>query len=67
MLSAVSTALNKLEKVALRYSDEKKKPLVLILNNIHFFKNDVDGQTILLQFQQHAEACAASGQYTIRS
>ena len=54
-------ALNKMEKVAIRYSDKKKRPLVLILNNIHLFKNDDDGKQILLQFQQRAEAWAASG------
>lgn len=50
-----------MEKVALRYSDVKKRPLVLILNNVHLFKNDDDGKQILLQFQQRAEAWAASG------
>ena len=54
-------ALNKMEKVAIRYSDRKKRPLVLILNNVHLFKNDDDGKQILLQFQQRAEAWAASG------
>ncbi|KAI0090743.1 hypothetical protein BDY19DRAFT_887226 [Irpex rosettiformis] len=61
----IERALNKLEKVALRYSDKNGKPLVLILNNIHFFKNDTEGQNILLQFQQHAEAWAASGIITV--
>ncbi|EKM53414.1 uncharacterized protein PHACADRAFT_125129 [Phanerochaete carnosa HHB-10118-sp] len=61
----IERALNKLEKVALRYSEKKKRPLVLILNNIHFFKNDDDGKNILLQFQQRAEAWAASGILTV--
>lgn len=34
---------------------------MLILNNVHFFKNDDDGKNMLLQFQQRAEAWAASG------
>ncbi|KAI0343706.1 hypothetical protein BDW22DRAFT_1328723 [Trametopsis cervina] len=61
----IERALNKLEKVALRYSDKKGRPLVLILNNVHFLKNDDEGQNILLQFQQRAEAWAASGILTI--
>jgi len=61
----IERALNKLEKVALGYSDEKGRPLVLILNNVHLFKNDVDGQNMLLQFQQRAEAWAASGILTL--
>lgn len=55
-------ALNKLEKVAIRYSDKKGRPLVLIVNNIHIFKNDDEGQSVLLQIQQKAEAWAASGE-----
>ncbi|KAI0343715.1 hypothetical protein BDW22DRAFT_1201370 [Trametopsis cervina] len=40
----IERALSKLEKVALRYSDKKGRPLVLILNNVHFLKNDADVQ-----------------------
>src|SRR5215471_10232330 len=54
-------AMNKLEKVALRSARRTGRPLVLILNNIHFFKNDDDGRNMLLQLQQRAEAWAASG------
>lgn len=53
--------MNKLEKVALRISRRRGKPLVLIINNVHFFKNDDDGRNMLLQLQQKAEAWAASG------
>lgn len=53
--------MNKLEKVALRYSRRTGKSLVLILNNIHYFQNDEDGRNMLLQLQQRAEAWAASG------
>lgn len=45
-------ALNKLEKVALRSSRRTGRPLVLILNNVHFFKNDDEGRNMLLQLQQ---------------
>ena len=61
----IERALNKLEKVALRYSSKKNRPLVLIFNNVHFFKNDDAGQAMLLQLQQHAEAWAASGMYGV--
>ncbi|THH01333.1 hypothetical protein EW026_g1355 [Hermanssonia centrifuga] len=61
----IERALNKLEKVALRYSARTNRPLVLILNNIHFFKNDDEGQNMLLQLQQRAEAWAASGILTM--
>lgn len=57
------TAFNKLEKVALRYSARTGRPLVLIFNNIHFFRNDDAGREMLLQLQQHAESWAASGKF----
>lgn len=55
------TALNKLEKVALRHAKTAGKPLILILNNVHYFNHDDDGRNMLLQFQQRAEGWAASG------
>ena len=58
-------ALNKLEKVALRYSKKHGRPPVLIVNNVHYFNNDDDGRDMLLQLQQRAEAWAASGQFVI--
>ncbi|KAI0741150.1 hypothetical protein C8Q76DRAFT_823140 [Earliella scabrosa] len=62
----IERALNKLEKVALRHARRKGKPLVLIIiNNIHHFNHDEDGRNILLQFQQRAEAWAASGIITM--
>jgi len=54
-------AMNKLEKVALRSARRTGRPLVLIVNNVHFFKNDDEGRNMLLQLQQRAEAWAASG------
>jgi len=57
-------ALNKLEKVALSLCKKRGKPLVLILNNVHHFKNDADGRAMLLQLQQRAEAWAASGMFS---
>ncbi|PFH52126.1 hypothetical protein AMATHDRAFT_140883 [Amanita thiersii Skay4041] len=61
----IERALNKLEKVALRCVHKRKKPLVLIINNVHYFKNDDEGRNMLLQLQQKAEAWAASGILTV--
>ncbi|KII95658.1 hypothetical protein PLICRDRAFT_129563 [Plicaturopsis crispa FD-325 SS-3] len=57
----IERALNKLEKVALRSAKRTGRPLVLVINNVHFFNNDDAGKNILLQLQQRAEAWAASG------
>jgi hypothetical protein len=64
-LSEISfpVALNKLEKVALQSARRTSRPLVLIINNVHFFKNDDEGRNMILQLQQRAEAWAASGNY----
>lgn len=61
----IERAMNKLEKVALRSAKKRGRPLVLIINNVHFFKNDDEGRNMLLQFQQRAEAWAASGILTL--
>ncbi|KZT23533.1 hypothetical protein NEOLEDRAFT_1179982 [Neolentinus lepideus HHB14362 ss-1] len=61
----IERAMNKVEKVALRCIEKRKKPLVLIFNNIHFFHNDEEGRNMLLLLQQHAESWAASGILTI--
>ena len=53
--------MNKLEKVALNHAQKKGKPLILVINNVHYFDHDDDGRNMLLQFQQRAEAWAASG------
>lgn len=62
----IRVALNKLEKVALRYSQKQGRPPVLIINNVHYFNNDDDGRDMLLQLQQRAEAWAASGEFRSR-
>ncbi|EKM81121.1 hypothetical protein AGABI1DRAFT_127148 [Agaricus bisporus var. burnettii JB137-S8] len=54
-----------LEKVALRVSQKAGRPLVLIINKVHHFKNDESGQAMLLQLQQKAEAWAACGILTM--
>ena len=63
----IERALNKLEKVALRLARRTGRPLVLIVSNIHLFKNDEDGRNMLLQLQQKAEAWAASGKFLLWS
>ncbi|KAG5652847.1 hypothetical protein H0H81_003409 [Sphagnurus paluster] len=63
----IERAMNKLEKVALRSGRKRGKPLVLVINNIHFFKNDDEGRNMILQLQQKAEAWSASGKYQILS
>jgi len=61
----IERALNKLEKVALRCAKKNGRPLVLVINNVHFFKNDDDGRNMILQLQQRAESWAASGILTM--
>jgi len=61
----IERALNKLEKVALQYARRTSRPLVLIINNVHFFKNDDNGRNMILQLQQRAETWAASGILTL--
>ncbi|EIN06689.1 hypothetical protein PUNSTDRAFT_136530 [Punctularia strigosozonata HHB-11173 SS5] len=61
----IERAFNKLEKVAIRVSRRTGRPLVLIINNIHHFKNDDEGRNMLLQLQQRAEGWSASGTLTM--
>ncbi|EJD51379.1 hypothetical protein AURDEDRAFT_135079 [Auricularia subglabra TFB-10046 SS5] len=56
----IERALNRLEKVALRYARRNKRPLVLIFSNIHLIRNTDGGRNMLLQLQQRAEAWAES-------
>ncbi|WWD17146.1 hypothetical protein CI109_101583 [Kwoniella shandongensis] len=61
----VERALNKLEKVALRYARKNGRPLVLAFNNIHLFPNTTEGHSVLHQLQQRAEAWAEGGILTM--
>ena len=56
-----SQALSKLEKVALGCASEKGRPLVLIFNNVHYFRHTEEGSNMLLLLQQRAESWAESG------
>lgn len=51
----IERALNKMEKVALKLRKSRGRPLLLIINNIHLFKDDPDGQSLLEILQQRAE------------
>ncbi|KAL5483176.1 hypothetical protein ACEPAI_8405 [Sanghuangporus weigelae] len=56
----IERALNKLEKVALRRARKTGKPVILVLNNVHFFQHTDEGRNMLLQLQQRAESWAES-------
>nr|KIR85318.1 hypothetical protein I308_04578 [Cryptococcus tetragattii IND107] len=64
----IERALNKLEKVALRYALKNGRPLVMAFNSefhIHLFPNTPEGHGILHQLQQRAEAWAEGGILTM--
>ncbi|KAJ2922672.1 hypothetical protein H1R20_g14415, partial [Candolleomyces eurysporus] len=61
----IEIALGKLEKVALRCAKRRGKPFVLVINNIHHFRNNEEGRDLILQLQQKAEAWAAGGILTL--
>ncbi|GJJ08463.1 hypothetical protein Clacol_002681 [Clathrus columnatus] len=56
----IERALNKLEKVALKLSRQRGRPL------IHLFRNEESGQALLLQLQQRAESWSESGKTSNR-
>ncbi|CAE6468879.1 unnamed protein product [Rhizoctonia solani] len=57
----IERAMNKLEKVAIRRARKRGRPIVVVINDIHLFKNDDDGRLLLQQLQQRAENWAESG------
>lgn len=56
----IERALNKLEKVAVRMRRTRKKPLVVIVNQMHLLRNDEDGRDLIELLQQKAEQWAAA-------
>ncbi|KAM0752357.1 hypothetical protein T439DRAFT_324435, partial [Meredithblackwellia eburnea MCA 4105] len=60
----IERAMNKLEKVAIKYRKEKGRPLVLIFNNIHYIHDDEDGHALLHMLQQRAESWSQAGVLT---
>jgi hypothetical protein len=61
LISDIERALKMLETIALELVKKRRKPLVLVFNNIHYFKNNDIGNDMLLLLQQKAEAWATSG------
>ncbi|KAI4869825.1 hypothetical protein F4820DRAFT_455524 [Hypoxylon rubiginosum] len=61
----IERAMNKLEKVALKYREKKSKPLILIINQTHLIRDDEDGKDLLELLQQRAEQWAASNLVTM--
>ncbi len=61
----IERALNKLEKVALNRKKTSDRPLVLIINNLHYLPDNTEGQQLVDLLQQRAEMWAASGLVTL--
>lgn len=56
----IERAMNQMEKVALSMRKKRGKPLLLIINNIHLFKDDGAGKHLLDILQQRAEIWAGN-------
>ncbi|KAK4050464.1 hypothetical protein OIV83_003534 [Microbotryomycetes sp. JL201] len=61
----IERALAKLEKVAIRFRKERGRPMVLVINNVHFLHDDEDGHALLHMLQQRAESWAGAGVLTM--
>jgi hypothetical protein len=48
----IERALNKLEKVALQLRAERRRPLVLIINQMHLIRDDEDGKDLIELLQR---------------
>lgn len=56
----IERALNQMEKVALSLRRRRGKPLLMIINNIHLFKDDEGGRHLMEILQQRAEIWAGN-------
>jgi hypothetical protein len=56
----IERALNMIELVAFKYQRRRGRPLVLVINNIHAFGDDEDGNDLLEILHQRAESWAAT-------
>lgn len=61
----IERALNKMEKVALSRKAKGSRPLVLMVNNLHYLPDNIEGQQLVDLLQQRAEMWAASGLVTL--
>ncbi|PTB69030.1 hypothetical protein BBK36DRAFT_1192846 [Trichoderma citrinoviride] len=61
----IERALNKLEKVAMKLAQTRRKPLVLIVNQLHLLRNNDEGRDLLELLQQRAEQWAAANLVTM--
>ncbi|KAL9620764.1 MAG: hypothetical protein Q9160_004777 [Pyrenula sp. 1 TL-2023] len=61
----IERAFNQLQKIALRRREQKKPPLILIVNCVHLIRDDEDGRDLLELMQQRAEQWAASNLLTV--
>jgi hypothetical protein len=61
----IERALNQLKKVALYMRKRRRKPLLMIINNIHLFKEDDGGQHLMEILEQRAEIWAGNELVTV--
>jgi hypothetical protein len=61
----IERALNKLEKVAMKLRNKRRKPLVVIVNQLHLLRNNEEGRDLIELFQQRAEQWAAANLVTM--
>lgn len=61
----IERALNKLEKVAMKLFAKRRKPLVVIVNQMHLLRNDDEGRVLIELLQQRAEQWAAANLVTM--
>ncbi|PVI06649.1 hypothetical protein DM02DRAFT_402877 [Periconia macrospinosa] len=61
----IERAFNQMEKVALKLRQTRGRPLVLVINNIHLFRSDEAGRSLLETLQQRAEIWAGNELITV--
>ncbi|KAF1954644.1 hypothetical protein CC80DRAFT_526712 [Byssothecium circinans] len=61
----IERALNQMEKVALKLRQSRGRPLLLVINNIHLFRDDDAGRDLLEILQQRAEIWAGNELATV--